>query len=79
MKYDVKGIFPSQSLSDVEKADPKYGLQVGKAIESEWFKKDAGNTRYFSNRDNFHRLKLSLFYVYLYLNSIRIYILKIIF
>ena len=58
MKYDVKGIFPSQSLSDVEKADPKYGLQVGKAIESEWFKKDAGNTRYFSNRDNFHRLKL---------------------
>ena len=58
MKYDTKGIFPSQSLSDVEKADPKYGLQVGKAIESEWFKKDAGNTRYFSNRDNFHRLKL---------------------
>ena len=58
MKYDVKGIFPSQALSDIEKADPSYGLQVGKAIESEWFKKDAGNTRYFSNRDNFHRLKL---------------------
>ena len=58
MKYDVKGIFPSQALSDIEKADPKYGLQVGKAIESEWFKKDAGNTRYFANRDNFHRLKL---------------------
>ena len=52
------GIFPSQSVPDVEKADPKYGMQVAKAIEAEWFKKDSGNTRYFANRDNFHRLRL---------------------
>ena len=40
MKVATKGIFPSQAVPDIEKADPKYGLQVGKAIEDEWFKKD---------------------------------------
>ena len=54
----TKGIFPSQAVYDYEKADISYGLQVGKAIESEWFKKDSGSTRYFANRDNFHRLRL---------------------
>ena len=58
MKVATKGIFPSQAVPDIEKADPKYGLQVGKAIEDEWFKKDSGSTRYFANRDQFHRLKL---------------------
>ena len=57
-KVLTRGIFPSQAVSDLEKADPKYGLQVAKAIESEWFKKDSGSTRYFANRDNFHRLRL---------------------
>ncbi|OUV70205.1 MAG: hypothetical protein CBC83_08755, partial [Flavobacteriales bacterium TMED123] len=52
------GIFPSQAVPDVEKADSKYGMQVAKAIEAEWFKKDSGSTRYFANRDNFHRLRL---------------------
>ena len=52
------GIFPSLSVPDVEKADSKYGMQVAKAIEAEWFKKDSGSTRYFANRDNFHRLRL---------------------
>ena len=32
------GIFPSQAVPDVEKADSKYGMQVAKAIEAEWFK-----------------------------------------
>ena len=54
----TKGIFPSQAVSDAEKASEQYGLQVGNAIESEWFRKDGGNTRYFANRDNFHRLRL---------------------
>ena len=58
MKVATKGIFPSQAVPDIEKADLKYGLQVGKAIEDEWFKKDSGSTRYFANRDQFHRLKL---------------------
>ena len=52
------GLFPSQSVPDVEKASSEYGMQVAKAIEAEWFKKDSGTTRYFANRDNFHRLRL---------------------
>ena len=57
-KIITKGIFPSQAVSDAEKAGQAYGLQVAKAVESEWFKKDSGSTRYFANRDNFHRLRL---------------------
>ena len=57
-KVNTPGIFPSQAVSDIEKADISYGLQVAKAVESEWFKKDSGSTRYFANRDNFHRLRL---------------------
>jgi hypothetical protein len=57
-KTPTKGIFPSQAVSDVEKMDPQYGLQVAKAIESEWFKRDSGSSRYYANRDNFHRLRL---------------------
>ena len=60
MKVATKGIFPSQAVPDIEKADPKYGLQVGKAIEDEWFKKDSGSTRYFANRDQFKMLKHTL-------------------
>jgi hypothetical protein len=54
----TKGDFPSQAVPDIEKASSAYGLQIAKAIESEWFKKDSGSTRYFANRDNFHRLRL---------------------
>jgi hypothetical protein len=57
-KVITKGIFPSQAVPDVEKSSYGYGMQVAKAIESEWFKKDSGSTRYFANRDNFHRLRL---------------------
>ena len=57
-KIITKGIFPSQAVSDAEKSGEAYGLQVAKAVESEWFKKDSGSTRYFANRDNFHRLRL---------------------
>ena len=53
-----KGIFPSQAVSDQEKASLNYGLDVAKAIESEWFKRDSGSVRYYANRDNFHRLRL---------------------
>ena len=52
------GIFPSQSVSDEEKADYSYGLEVARAIEGEWFKRDSGAVRYYANRDNFHRLRL---------------------
>lgn len=53
-----KGIFPSQAVSDAEKASTQYGLDVARAIEGEWFKKEGGATRYLTNRDNFHRLRL---------------------
>jgi hypothetical protein len=52
------GIFPSQAVSDAEKASPEYGLEVAKAIESEWFKRDSGSVRFYANRDNYHRLRL---------------------
>ena len=37
-KVVTQGIFPSQSVPDIEKASSEYGMQVAKAIESEWFK-----------------------------------------
>jgi hypothetical protein len=53
-----RGIFPSQAVSDSEKSSINYGMEVAKAIESEWFKRDSGTARYYANRDNFHRLRL---------------------
>ena len=54
----TKNYFPSQVVSDLEKITPQYGLKVAKAIESEWFDKDAGANRYKSNELTFHRLRL---------------------
>tara|TARA_R110000803_G_scaffold110309_1_gene178688 strand:- start:8032 stop:10425 length:2394 start_codon:yes stop_codon:yes gene_type:complete len=51
--------FPSQVVSDAEKATEEYGLQVSRAIEQEWF--DQGRTnqnRYQTNWNNFHQLRL---------------------
>ena len=54
----VKGFFPSQVASDAEKISTEYGLKVGRAIQDEWFKTDSGNSRYESNQNTFHRLRL---------------------
>ena len=54
----MKNYFPSQAVSDSEKLDPKYGLEVAKAIESEWFKKSNGVNRFFQHQNNFHKLRL---------------------
>ena len=54
----VKGFFPSQVASDQEKMSLEYGLRVGRAIQEEWFKSDSGDTRYKSNQNTFHRLRL---------------------
>jgi hypothetical protein len=54
----LKSSFPSQIASDAEKASEEYGLKVARAIEHEWFKRDSGATRFYSNRDEFHRLRL---------------------
>ena len=53
-----KGIFPSQAVNDATKASLEYGMEVAKAIESEWFKRDSGSVRFYANRDNYHRLRL---------------------
>jgi len=50
--------FPSQFVSDAEKASPEYGLQVGNSIQYEWFRKDGSNCRYYNQWAEFHRLRL---------------------
>ena len=50
--------FPSQFVSDAEKATDEFGLQIGQAIQYEWFRKDGNNCRYFNQWRDFHRLRL---------------------
>ena len=54
----MKSYFPSQTVSDAEKLSYDYGLKVGKAIEQEWFNNDRNISRYRSNQNNFHNLRL---------------------
>ena len=54
----TKSYFPSQVASDLEKVSGEYGLKVAKAIEAEWFKRDSGTNRFYSNHNDFHRLRL---------------------
>jgi hypothetical protein len=54
----IKSYFPSQTVSDAEKLSYDYGLKVGKAIEQEWFNNDRSNSRYISNHNDFHNLRL---------------------
>ena len=49
--------FPDQLSSDADKASRDYGLVVGRAIEHEWFRRDSGTSRYFNNRDTYHKLR----------------------
>ena len=50
--------FPSQLTSDAEKASDAFGLQVGQAIQYEWFRKDGSSCRYYSQWKDFRRLRL---------------------
>jgi len=50
--------FPSQLATDSEKASQQFGLQVGQAIQYEWFRKDGNNCRYYGQWREFHRLRL---------------------
>jgi hypothetical protein len=50
--------FPGQFVSDAEKATEEYGLQIGQAIQYEWFRKDGNQCRYYSQWRDFHRLRL---------------------
>jgi hypothetical protein len=50
--------FPSQLATDAVKASQQFGLQVGQAIQYEWFRKDGSNCRYYGQWKEFHRLRL---------------------
>jgi hypothetical protein len=50
--------FPNQWATDAEKASEGYGLQVGQAIQYEWFRKDGTSCRYYSRWRDYHRIRL---------------------
>ena len=50
--------FPSQFVSDSDKATVEFGLQVGQAIQYEWFKKDGSGCRFYDQWRQFHNLRL---------------------
>jgi len=50
--------FPSQFVSDAEKATDEFGLQIGQAIQYEWFKKDGQQCRFYSQWRDFNKLRL---------------------
>ena len=56
---NTRSDFPSQVVSDAEKASIEYGRQVAQAIEHEWFSqgRTTGN-RYLTAWNNFHQLRL---------------------
>ena len=56
---NTNSAFPSQVVSDAEKASVEYGSQVAMAIEYEWFRqgRTSGN-RYLTNWNQFHELRL---------------------
>ena len=58
MAYVGTKTFPSQVVSDLEKMTEEYGLQVGQAIEQEWFGKQTATSKYNTNRNEFHKLRL---------------------
>ena len=59
LQIDIKSAtFPNQFVSDSEKATKEFGLQVGQAIQYEWFRRDGLSCRFYSQFQEFHRLRL---------------------
>ncbi len=50
--------FPNQLTTDSQKATEEYGLQVGKAIQYEWFRRSGNSCRFYNQWVDFHRLRL---------------------
>lgn len=50
--------FPSQFVSDKEKASSEYGLQIMSAVQYEWFRRDSGTCKFYNQWGEFHRLRL---------------------
>jgi len=59
VNIDIKAAaFPDQFVSDSEKATVEYGLQVGQAIQYEWFRRDSNTCRFYSQWAEFNKLRL---------------------
>ena len=50
--------FPNQVVPDEEKSTWEYGLQVGRAIENEWFRNNRGGDRFMTNYQQYHTRRL---------------------
>ena len=50
--------FPDQFVSDSTKDTMEYGLQIGQAIQYEWFRRDNGSCRFYNQWNEFMRLRL---------------------
>ena len=50
--------FPDQFVTDAQKDSMEYGLQVGQAIQYEWFRRDNGSCRFMDQWGEFNRLRL---------------------
>jgi len=50
--------FPDQFASDAVKDTVEYGLQIGQAIQYEWFRRDNGSCRFYNQSAEFMRLRL---------------------
>jgi len=51
-------IFPSQFVPDSVKETEEYGLQIGQAIQYEWFRRDGSSCRFYGQWRDFHKLRL---------------------
>lgn len=59
IQVDIKAAtFPDQFASDKDKATEEFGLQVGQAIQYEWFRRDGMSCRFYSQFLEFHKLRL---------------------
>jgi len=59
INYNTNSPFPSQVVSDEEKASWEYGDQIARAIEYEWFNQGRTNgNRYLTTWNNYNRLRL---------------------
>jgi hypothetical protein len=50
--------FPSQYVPDSKKNTKEFGLQIGQAIQYEWFRRDNGGSKFYNQWDAFHKLRL---------------------
>ena len=58
IQTNTNSSFPNQVVSEEEKASLDYGIQVGRAIEGEWFQEGRSGNRYAQAYSNFHQLRL---------------------